>query len=921
MIGTTISHYRVLREIGSGGMGVVYEAEDLTLGRRVALKFLPDELAGNDAARERFLREARASSALNHQNICTIYAVEQEAGRHFIAMEMLDGEPLDRRLRGPSMPFDSILDIAIQTADALDAAHQAGIIHRDIKPGNIFVTRSGRVKVLDFGLAKFAKGVVARGVSADGATLDRLDSHLTSPGSAVGTVAYMSPEQARGEELDTRSDLFSFGAVLYQMGTGALPFEGPTSAVIFSAILKENPTAPRERNPALPPRLAEVIERALEKDRDLRYQSAAEMRSELKRLKRDTSSRTSTVAAPSSAQESAAPAVARAPSSGAVVLAEAKRHKGKLVAAVIIGVAVIAAISIVAARWITRPVKVTVNPQTMTMAKITDDGRTLSASISPDGRYIAIVQTDGENQSLHVRQLATGADVEVVPPLPGAFGSASFTPDGNYVYYLHTDKDDPDLWVVYSVPSLGGKPRRVLANSNSAVAFSPDGTQMAFVRFGGQTELKQDQVLIAKSDGTSEKVVLSRAAYDSALATAPAWSNDGNLLAVGATQAGENQGRLLVFTPAGKEVAAFAYDTLPQAVGWSPDGSGIFVALGHFRNLQLAFQPYPKGELLRLTRDLDNYLPSGNGFNLPTLSLTADGKSLVAVREQIFANVFVGDVTEGSLKNDLKAITTDQANGLWLSWTADNKLVASDFNARAYLMNADGSDRARIAERGGRMPFVAGCGSDAVVASMSVGAKLQLFKVALAGGEPEQLTNGADDEVGGCTPDGKWAVYYSIDRGTAHINKVSLQGGKPIELAAGALFMPFVSPDGRLVAYTRLTGKGNQQKHEFVVQSIEGGPPLYTVSGDRGRGASSWIGVVAIGWTPDSKGLLLVERTGTAQNLFRVNLDGTASVQLTHFDSEPFNIWLAAFSPDGKKIAITRERANTSDAVLFTNFR
>ena len=569
MVGQTISHYRVLTRVGAGGMGVVYEAEDLRLGRRVAIKILPDAVDHRPEARERFFREARSASALNHPNICTVHAIEEHDHQQFIVMELLEGQTLAHKIGNRPLPTPLILEYAIQMADALDAAHRKGILHRDIKPANIFVTERGQTKILDFGLAKLLEKPVKAVV---GASTFSDPGSLTNRGTTMGTLQYMSPEQARGEELDARSDIFSFGSVLYEMSTGALPFKGSTPAVIFSEILNKTPASPARLNPELPVKLEEIILKALEKEKDLRYQSASEMRADLRRLKRDSESSQSTAAA---------------------ATAQVARPRWWLyggLAAVILTVA-----AIVLWRPWAHPAAPAVSAQ---WEQLTDFADSVGQpALSADGRMLAFLRgpdTFVTTGQIYVKLLPNGEPKQLTHDDLYKMGPA-FTPDGSQIVYTAVN-ERRFIWNTYAVPVLGGEPQLLLTNASGLtwggehqLLFSEikSGINMAIVTSDESRMHERDIYVPPTARGMAHRSSLSP---------------DGkNVLLAEMDSNGWQPCRLLPFSgsSAGRSVGPPQSRCISMA--WSPDGNWMFFSANMGTGFHLFRQHFPDGEPQQIT--------------------------------------------------------------------------------------------------------------------------------------------------------------------------------------------------------------------------------------------------------------------------------------------------------------------------------
>jgi eukaryotic-like serine/threonine-protein kinase len=892
MIGQTILHYHITGRLGSGGMGVVYEAQDLTLGRRVALKFLPPELARDQPALDRLLLEARAASALNHPNICTIYAVEHDAEHVFIAMELLEGESLDQKLHAGPLATDRLLEISVQLADGLEAAHAKGIVHRDIKPGNIFINQRGQVKILDFGLAKLTEPAAALETAT---AVGPGPMHLTGTGATVGTIAYMSPEQACGEQLDGRSDLFSLGTVIYQMATGRQPFPGSTSALVFNAILEREPIPVVEINPAIPPKLQEIIDKLLEKDRDLRYQSAADLRGDLKRLKRDNESGRR-ISQASTAVSAAASPGARAQSESAIAAARPNRlfTTGLAVMGVILAAAAGYAIYALIHRAQAAPF------QNIAITKVTDTGKAALVAISPDAKYILNVVKDEGQQSLWLRNLPTSSNTQVIPPADVEYAGLRFSPDGNYLYFVRSEPGSAELKYLYRAPVLGGTPQKLATDVDSNVTFSPDGRQFAFVRYNNP-EAGKFRVLSLPVDGGEEKVLYSAAISDALYD--PAWSPDGKTLASTVIQPADAFGGLLTFSlDRGKRQLFFKSETTLQRPAWMPDGQGLLALSGFtltgLRRNQIIFVSYPEGRSSPVTRDTSTYAD---------LSISGDGHTLATVSRQV--HLVLSTMPAGVLDASRLRQLYSGASLFHFSWTADSKLATESWSGLVLINPETGASAPLPAPEG---PYISGpsaCGDGKYVTFTAITSNkpvMRIWRMDAGGGNLHELSEGRLQDFSVCSRDGRWVVFEDGVSG-GQLMKMPASGGKAEQISNELVVPGFdISADSKLVAFASF---GHQFAHveKLHIVDLNSSQVVKTMDFQRPRSGP-------IRFSPDGKGVVYPVHTGAADNLWAQPLDGSPGKQITDFTSELITDF--HWSPDGKQLGLIRGHAD-SDVVLI----
>ncbi len=894
--GTLLGHYRVTRRLGRGGMGVVYEAEDQKLGRSVAIKMLPEATRSDPVATERFWREARAASSLNHPGICTIYELNESGDHPFIVMELLEGQSLDKLDYRRAMPYPKLLDFGVQVADALAAAHRKGILHRDIKPGNIFVSPSGQAKILDFGLAKFedadsslASTLVDGGNETEVAGVVFPQQLLTSPGSTLGTIAYMSPEQARGEALDARSDVFSLGVVLYQLATGQHPFIGSTTAVTFDRILNAAPTAPISINPELPLEFERVLNETLEKDREIRCQSAAELRVDLIRLQRQSSGR-----------HASGPI---RPDAGVVEVAPPTANKSRTLPAALIVLVVLVIASLFAWRLWPRATPFS----SMSVSQITNTGTLERIALSGDGKFLAEVKNDAGQRTVWIRNLATNTDTQILSAFPSQYLGLTFSPDANYLYFTRETPDNGVVSRIYTMPVFGGTPRQIVLDVDSAPSLSPDGSRFVYLRWTPDRKDQYSEIHIADKDGSNDQLLYTSINK----AEAPVWSPRGSEIAwIEVT--GTTTAVVKILDRTSKKVRNIAqprgaaFDRKDQGysdLAWLADGRHLLIlySKAHSDREQIGILDIAGNGFYPLTNDVNAY---------SQLAITADGKTLATVLTNVDSSLayYKGDGGKVISSTPLRITPTS------LAWADEDRLFLitrgigiSQLERTAGTVQPIDTGDLNI----GRYINTCQDGHILFTAIPKDGAEPHLFRMNGDGSELTQLTHAGIVRAPFCTPDSQKAYFTIRDQADvllAALWSVPLAGGTPRKefeahtrgsflLTRDAKFAELILVQNlaQSIEIVDLTSLTIVHRLPMDLTYSEGTAPLFS---------------------PDGKALVDGAISKSGNTLLYEPIDGSPA----HFMIDPTHNTITdfAWSPSGSKLGVLQLR-KSSDVVLITD--
>ncbi|HXG92147.1 MAG TPA: protein kinase [Blastocatellia bacterium] len=897
--GDTIGHYRIINAIGRGGMGEVYLAQDERLGRKVALKLLPADVTGDQSRMRRFQQEARAASALNHPNIITIYDINELDGRCFIASEFIEGETLRHRLSHQRMTISEALDIAIQIASALYVAHEAGIVHRDIKPENIMLRRDGYVKVLDFGLAKLAG---QHETTNEASAAERPD---ISSGLVMGTVKYMSPEQARGQQVDSRSDIFSFGVVLYEMVAGRAPFEGESASELIRAILKKEP--PLLTNE--PDEMQRIISKALCKKKEDRYQTIEDLLADLKELRENKAvsgagAQVATRKANASAISTSEAVAVSTVSTIEYIVSGIKRHKNAaafiLASLALVGVSLVFSMNRLSSkpRAASREMKIT---------RIPNMERAIHVAISPTGEYITYAEMSGPakqsaEESLWVLTVAANERVQIVPPAKVEYEGLTYSRDGQDIFYVNDG-------ILYKIPAGGGDATKVLSDVGGTISFAPDGAQLAFSR---GLNAEETALMVANVDGTGERVIATRKRPEFLAPDGPAWSPDGRLIACWVGVIAKNGSRTVMgFDPSTgeeKRITDQTWDDVGSRAIWLSDGSGLIAAASQGTEMQIWEIPYPSGEAHRITSDLN--------YSYSQLGLTADGKNLVALQSAWRSAVWL--LPNGDSSAAAPITSGEHQDYRHVAWTPDGRILyASNVgtNRDIWIMNGDGTNPKQLTANAGvnLQPQPSADGRFVLFSSNRANeAAFNIWRMDIDGSNAVQLTHGDGEGQPVCSPNGRWVVYSAGGPNTTPLQKtlwkVSIDGGEPVQLCDKPSSGADISPDGTLIACWYARDAAPPMKVAII--PFAGGSPVKIFD-------ATMTAIHPVRFSPGGQAINYINARPFVSNIWSQPVSGGPPAQLTQFTSEIIGGF--DWSRDGHLLC---SRAHSvQDVILISDFR